>query len=210
MKEFETRGALKATSTFIDMSGNINSKPNNQPCNFNKELYEGVDLAILREAISREGIGLWIPRQYLFGTQTLEEYDPKKRKSIEEKLLSDGVKCLEQNPLLACAIPYNNSISVAIIDGHHKARYSSKYNIHALPCLVASPEVYVKIMKKCCPQKEIKTDSFVMKLEDETTAAIRSFSYRMQDKYSPPRLITGVSDTDQLKTIFDPFVRIAA
>lgn len=67
-----------------------------------------------------------VPHLFLFGTQLPHVYKESKRETIEKALHSDGHQYLERDPVLACMLGNPQAVYLAVIDGHHNARYAPK------------------------------------------------------------------------------------
>lgn len=91
------------------------------------------------------GIYTTINRAYLFGRQPPGEFSDYKRRRVENALRKDGIQYLEEHPIIACTIPISEETAIAILDGHHRVRYSGKFNITYIPTLLYSLEQWVDL-----------------------------------------------------------------
>lgn len=135
-----------------------------------------------------------IPLYYLHGRQPAEEYDRKKTLAIKKDLERYGLSYLRRYPILTCGIPTINGLQIVIIDGHHRARYSPKYGIYAVPSLIFDSAQMAKAYK-------IGTADFEQRLQEEVSETIRSFSQRMGQNYRLPQLVKGAFEVNDLKKI---------
>lgn len=131
-----------------------------------------------------------VPRRHLFGTQEVSEFSEGKRKRIEAAFKAHGVAVLEDHPIVACAVPVGRETILAIVDGHHRARYSSKFGIHDIPTQVLSLAELVYVRREYALRKgepiDALTEEFVArKLLRDVSIAIDSFSHRMPDSKIP-------------------------
>lgn len=159
-------------------------------------LYEGINL---KEAIGDRGVRLLIPRAYIWGRQASREYENRKRRQIEEVLRNDE-NFLLNNPIIICAVPLGAQLLLAIIDGHHRNRYSGLYGISVMPCIVCTPEVMVEVINSNKPEdKKIDQGVFIEQLRRETAEALLSLPDGKRPTYFPTLNI------DELKTRFAGF-----
>ena len=131
-----------------------------------------------------------IPRRHLFGTQEVGEFNGEKRKRIERAFKSRGRTVLEEHPIVLCAIPVGDSTILAILDGHHRARYSSKFGIHDIPAQVLSLSEFVSIRREYAKREgeltEVLTeDVLARKILHDVSVSIDSFSQRMPNTKTP-------------------------
>lgn len=145
----------------------------------------------LKELLS-EGIPMLIPRSHLFGRQENASYDRKKRKAAEHALREEGVGFLLRDPIIVCALPNagTDGLSLVIIDGHHRTRYSSKFGIHSIPSIIYTPEQITEAMNirngtTFAPQLLIE------KLNQEVSEAIGSFKTLPDNKQS--HIVSGIT-----------------
>lgn len=156
-----------------------------------------------KELLEGRGERLTIPRIFLYGTQELGEYSEENRRSIEGLLQEHGKSFLEQNPILVCAIPHQTGMTLAIIDGHHRARYSGKFHINEIPSIVLTPDELADIKNKHNQTKgngkpPTTGDLVAKELLHSIAIAAESFSRRMPpEKKSHP--IPEVTSIPQLK-----------
>lgn len=149
------------------------------------------------------GIRIMIPRYYLHGTQKQEEYDNKKRRAVETQFQKCGITCLEENPAIVCAVPIiKDQMLPAIIDGHHKSRYSTNFGIHLVPSLVFSPDALTEIYRREGVEPSDKA-VLIEKIQQNVAEAIDSFKH-MPD-YKQPRLIPKVTKPSDLLKYFPAF-----
>lgn len=159
---------------------------NNQPRRWN---YEFRDPNASEESLRALSIPIiHVPRGCHFGIQTVLEYEQQKRKRIEARYnglsQQEIIELLERYPVHAVAIPQHPSDSslwtslendevylLAILDGHHRARYTSP-SVKNLPTLVMTvdqaSEVYFPRYKKGPAE-------FVSQVVREMNEALHSF-----------------------------------
>lgn len=166
-----------------------------------KEAYAGQhypDELRLREILS-SGTPMLIPRLHLFGRQSAESYDQKKRVLAERELKEKGIRFLLAEPIIACALPMPEGLQIVIIDGHHRTRYSGRFGIHKIPSLVYSPEQLMPAFNML--QETYGTaDDLVTQLERDTQETLQSFSHLPDAKI--PTIVPGCQKPEDL-----PFAR---
>lgn len=163
-------------------------------------LYGKLDLA---KEIGDSGTRLLIPRVFLQGVQRREEYEAKKRKRLEAELDRENIGFLIKNPIIVCAITTKDQLTLAIVDGHHRMRFSGgKYKINQLPCLIITPAKLVEILNK--NGQNIDEESHINKTFNDIGMAIQSFEEHDQ-RYIPGRSIPGIRNIEQLKQKFKSF-----
>lgn len=161
-------------------------------------LYEGINL---KEVIGDRGVRLLIPRAFLFGRQTPQEYDNKKRKQIEKALESNTEGFLRENPVIICAVFLESELLLAIIDGHHRNRYAGLYQIDPLPCIVCTPDIMVEVINSHKPEaRKITQEVFVQQLLRETAEALATLPGEKQ-----PKALPNIPNIDALKMRFGSF-----
>lgn len=138
------------------------------------------------------GVGLMLPRNIIFGTQPKWEYIEYKRRVVEAKLAKCGIKCLEENPIPICLVPYNKGSRLAALDAHHRARYSGKFNMPELPSVVYTPEVATHIFQQhgIRPVPRDVTDLIAI-LNEQMEVTVESFRGRSQDGSLRDTVIDG-------------------
>lgn len=160
----------------------------------------------LREQEMFPGARLKIPRSYIFGIQPKEEYDNRKAKLAKAAISQGGIKFLEENPIILCAIPYQNGVSLALIDGHHRTRYSGQFGITHMPSLVFSPEAVAEMYNRSSfkPKNSFFTpESLVTYLDQSIGETLHSFRELPDNKQ--PQLVRGVNSIEQLQERFPSF-----
>lgn len=150
----------------------------------------------LKELLS-EGIPMLIPKHYLFGRQENGSYDRKKRKALELAMQKDGLKFLFKEPIIVCALPnsHANGLSLVIIDGHHRTRYSGKFGVHNMPSLVYTPEQITEAMN-IRNNTTFSPQSLTEKLGQEVGEAMASFKTLPDNRQ--PRIISMISSPNEL------------
>lgn len=101
-----------------------------------------------RSEVGERGIYTAINRGYLFGTQLPAIYSGSKRKRVERLLSEQGVRFLQENPIITCAVPLIDHTAILILDGHHRVRYSGKFNITYIPSILLSIEEWADFTHK--------------------------------------------------------------
>lgn len=159
---------------------------------------------VLREYIERYYTPprLLIPRTYLYGIQTKEEYDECKRNSVEKDLIKQGINYLINEPILACGVTGRQTTQLFIVDGHHRARYSGRFKIHSLPCLIATPTQLVDAIGQC-GGINLSEAALVENLVRASTETLSSFKNLSADKQ--PRSIPNIIDVSSLSNQFATF-----
>lgn len=161
-------------------------------------LYEGLNL---KEIIGDRGIKLLIPRSNLFGRQAPQEYDNTKRRQIEFALGSEGIDFLLHNPIIVCAVPLNNQLLLAIMDGHHRNRYAGLYQISVMPSLICTPEIMVDVINSNKSEEhKITQEAFIRQLLMDTSNVL---SFLPEDKQ--PKTLVGISGINELSAKFESF-----
>lgn len=172
-----------------------------------KEAYPGQhypDELRLGEILS-SGIPMLIPRRHLFGRQTAESYDRRKRVLAERELKNEGMRFLLKEPIITCALPVTGGLQIIIIDGHHRTRYSGLFGIHKIPSLVYTPE-------QLMPAFNIRHEAFrtvndlAAQLEQDAQEALHSFSNLANAKI--PQIVPGCQNPEDLP--FERFQPLAA
>lgn len=159
-------------------------------------LYEGISL---KEAIGGKGLRLLIPRIHIFGRQLPGEYGGIKRRQVVAALNKDGVNYLLENPIITCAVSVGSQLLLAIIDGHHRNRYSGLYpKITLMPCIVSTPEVLVEILNSHRSEdKKIDLETFVKSLLIDTAEVTAVLPDEKK-----PHMIPSISNIEELKARF--------
>jgi len=163
-------------------------------------LYDGINLA---EKINGLGERLIIPRHFLFGTQELTAYSQQKRKQIIEDLEIKGVDYLLENPVIVLACEFREGIQLAIIDGHHRIRYSPQFHIYNIPCLVTNAETLTSVINRE-KGKNLDPKKFCSEIMQNTADTLKSFADRVP-YFKGPDFVTGVTSLTALKTRFPSF-----
>lgn len=158
---------------------------------------------ILREIITPQTPRILIPRCYLFGTQTASEYSVNKRRRIEKALSEQGFNFLIQNPALVCADLNPKGVNLFIVDGHHRARYSGRYNIHDIPCVVLSANQLlfaINTQRSRSEENTISETDLLRRLRTDASEATTSF--KSLPDFKQPRGICRISSVRELKSMF--------
>lgn len=148
----------------------------------------------LRETLS-SGIPVLIPRWHLFGRQTAESYDRKKRILAERELRKKGIQFLLAEPIITCALPVLGGLQIIIIDGHHRTRYSGRFGIHKIPSLVYTPEQLMPAFNMRHKTYETAED-LAAQLDRDAQETLHSFSNLPNDRI--PRIIPGYQKPENL------------
>lgn len=164
-------------------------------------LWHGIDLA---KEIGDRGKRLLIPRIFLFGTELKEAYENKKRKQIEAELDRGGIGYLIRNPIIICAVNVNQELTLHIVDGHHRMRFSGgKFGIAEVPSLVCAPSTLVDVINRKTSRK-IDEGTLIAELTHQTAEAVASFE-QFDPNYPRPQTLTGISTIEQLGERFRKF-----
>ncbi len=150
--------------------------------------YEFRDPNASTEALIRlEVPKIEVPRKCLYGIQTIEEYEVKKRRRIERHYngltQEDKMKLLHENPTHAVAIPfspYNETLwselvedqmyHLALLDGHHRSRYVR--GVTRIPTLVMTVDEAVEVYYK---RYHLQAEGLVSQIVREMNEALSSF-----------------------------------
>jgi len=146
--------------------------------------------------ILSEGVPLMVPRMFLHGRQENGEYTKRKRRLAEREIEEGGMEYLKENPVIVCALKQRTGIQLVIIDGHHRTRYSSKFGIRDIPCLIYNPEQLLEAFNIARGTKQTGED-LVRGLENDMALATNSFAHMSYDRF--PRLVIGKSEIEQLE-----------
>jgi hypothetical protein len=77
---------------------------------------------------------LVIPRRYVHGRNTPQEYRAKSTREVDAYFTQDGAwDSLVRYPIEICMLAMPNGLLPVIMNGHHRARRSGKFGIHELP-----------------------------------------------------------------------------
>lgn len=124
--------------------------------------YEFRDPRVSREELIKGDLPkLLVPRNALYGIQTIYEYSTKKRlhlnRDFKGKPIAEIFDILSEHPVHAVAIPHfgspevsyvelldNIPYSLAVIDGHHRIRYSPK-SIKSIPTTIFTTKQALRI-----------------------------------------------------------------
>lgn len=155
----------------------------------------------LKEGALKTGSRLLIPIQYLIGTQRADGYTSHKKRDVESKLSAGGVNFLLQNPAVLCAVGSKDSMSLFIIDGHHRSFKSPKFGIREIPSLVIGPENLAQILTEM--GKPIDKKRLIEELDRSASDAQRSFNER--GRIQPYKSVDGAQNIPDLTGIFKPF-----
>lgn len=150
----------------------------------------------LREVLS-QGVPLLIPRKLLFGRQEDESYDRRKRKAVEDVLKNEGIGFLLRNPIIVCALPDpdKKKMTLVIVDGHHRSRYSGHSRINEIPSLVYTPEQIAEAFN-IKNKTELTPEELAQQLFSEAINAMGSFRTLPDSKR--PEVVTGFASVDKL------------
>lgn len=78
----------------------------------------------LIELPTKDTIKILVPRHYLYGTQKPNDYKKSSTKRVTKGYSEQGIFYLYNNPIIACAVPYqSHTVRLALMDGHHRVRY---------------------------------------------------------------------------------------
>lgn len=150
------------------------------------------------------GARLFVPAYHLFGTQTMGEYEAAKRRSAESKLATCGIDCLKEHPIPVCALPSDNGLTLAIIDGHHRTRYAGNSGIHTIPCIIYTPPQLVDIFNQHGLYNRLIDKTFlVADLNRAVGETLSSFGGSLPEHKQPKTI--PVSSIDGLKRMLKPF-----
>lgn len=154
-----------------------------------------------REILS-QGVAMLIPRQYLFGRQRNDSYSKRKRSLAENELKKDGIGFLYRNPIIVCGINTKAGMQMIVIDGHHRTRYSSAFNIREIPSIVYSPEQLINAFNQ---QHKLlyTTESLIGELERDVSETLDSFRTLSDEKQ--PKIFLGAFEPDKLPFVRFPF-----
>lgn len=98
------------------------------------------------EVVQCGGVRVEVPRIYLQGTQTYEEYSENKMRKIDKALAGSGIEFLRANPALAYAIPNRNGLDLALKDAHHRTRRVGKFSLPVVPTIVLPLEAAIDLI----------------------------------------------------------------
>lgn len=140
---------------------------------------------------------LLINRSYLHGIQERSEYSREKERRETEMFRKHGKNYLLSCPIVAVPILVGaSSIMLAVVDGHHRLRYSGRYNIHVIPTVVIPVEQAAAIA-------DVSQEELSRRLKNDSSLATGSFRTLTEEKQ--PRLITNVSNPEELPSVFNSF-----
>ncbi len=145
---------------------------------------------------------LLLPAHHLHGTQRPDEYSPASRRGVTSALKDRGIDFLIDHPIIVCAIPSEQGIVTAVLQGHHRGRYAGIFNIHEIPSIVLDPEQAVGIINQE-NNKPLEVESFVERLRRDMADAIASF--RQIGCLRMPKIINDAYTISDLIKIFKPF-----
>ncbi len=103
---------------------------------------------------SEGGVRVMVPIKILSGTQNGEAYSQSRRRYVENQMRTNGVQFLQENPIQACFIPSDGDQNgnqfgrLAILEGHHRARYAPKYGISKVPTAIFTLEQTARVLNK--------------------------------------------------------------
>lgn len=141
---------------------------------------------------------LLIPKIFMFGTQPNNAYEAKKRKRVELMLKNEGTVALIRHPATLCAIPFDSSLMIAIMDGHHRSRYSPE--VAAVASLVYTPEQIVHVLRKKDPQLRVSIEDLVEDVCRSVDRALDTFINMPPEKF--PHLVPDVRSVEELRQRF--------
>ncbi|MDP3988269.1 MAG: hypothetical protein Q8P80_03945 [Candidatus Levybacteria bacterium] len=176
-------------------SNNLSDKDNQDGCleKINFKEYEGI------------GMKLMIPRINLFGTQRITEYNKRSRRILEAQLSKCGVNCLKDNPPIVCAISDLRCITLAVVDGNHRVRYSGNFRgIRAIPCLVYTPEQLAYIKNLNPKNGQESPYGLSRRILRDVSESLDSFSHSKMPDEKYQRLLEA-DNYDKLGEIFPSF-----
>lgn len=144
-----------------------------------------------------EAVKVQIPLDFIWGTQTPNEYSMSKTKSIRKGVSEYGRQFYFDHPIIAGLLSYEKGSVLFLVNGHHRAREAPRFKILAIPCLVYSLPLLAELANKT----ELK---FKEEIEIATAQAVQEFDhhYNSTNKaYRPPRLMFDIKSTDELKLV---------
>jgi len=124
-------------------------------------------------------IGLFfISTIYLYGTQTINEYDHTRLQRVKRNVKINPNFYID-NPIILCLLPDNNETTVVIIDGHHRVRSAPKFDIVHIPALIYTLEAISQI-------KGRPVESLEMEYRRDLALTVEDFSQRIGYSYAMP------------------------
>lgn len=151
-----------------------------------------------------QGERLIIPASHLFGTQPLEQYESAKRRVVEAKLARCGVECLKEYPVPLLGLPEAIGLTLAIVDHHHRTRYTGRYGIYEIPSVLYTPAQLVDIFNENNVYPWPIDEEFLIRdYNAAVSEALVSFARSLPERKRPR--IMRVENIDSLKGYYQSF-----
>lgn len=151
------------------------------------------------------GTRLMVPRFNIFGIQPVEDYSRVTEREIVEGYRQSGMNLLYESPVWLCAMGKNSIMTLALIDGHHRARYAGKFGIHLIPSIVFTPEEAATLWNRHPKAtSQLSVAEYMAMLEEGMGQALKSFDRLCSDS-KLPKSIPDVDSIDDLTRRFACF-----
>jgi hypothetical protein len=156
-----------------------------------------------REAFAIGAEKLFVPIEYLHGTQTADGYCSNKSKRAEKAIALGGIDFLLQYPVIATAVFTNGNADIYVEDGHHRGIKANKHGIHKIPTLVLTINQMSEIRKRMNRKPDSPND-IALELMMESCDAIQSFHMKGIN-ITPGETIPNAKNIEDLKRRFTSF-----
>lgn len=183
--------------------------PDNRPAHTSlyspsRDIYASEE--VMKAYTKEHGTRLLVPRRYLYGSQTTEEYDNSKRKRVEGALRTNGIDYLLQNPVVVCSLlDLSNGVTKLVIyNGHHRVRFSGKFGINNIPSIGLTPEELtemINIYRIEQNQPDIDEQTVTDRLLFYSAEALNSFDSLSNNKR--PLSLSAQYDIRRISTEFE-------
>lgn len=190
----------------INQEGRVGVASRNQCTSFFEPFLNRID----QEEVVAAGVKLVIPRYHLYGTQPKEQYSNQKLRTVRGRFAKCGAECLRRNPVYVCFLPAGDQSTLAIIDGHHRARESGNIKedgkkIIGIPSVVLTLEQTVNFINRTLQPNEVvyTPDTLRMKLYFDVASALATF--QEMDRAKQPKPLCGITRLIELCTAFPSF-----
>jgi hypothetical protein len=157
----------------------------------------------IKQAVAPEQIvRAVVPLRNIHGTQRKEEYGNMRMKRVRKAVREGGVNFLEDNPPFLCGIPDERGLTLAAIDGHHRARGSGAEGIHMVPSEVIDIGLLTEVVNRR-DGTSYTTQDLVEGIQANISDAQRSFRQIPDEKQPQP--ILGIRTVQELSQNYATF-----
>lgn len=134
-----------------------------------------------------------VPFRFLHGIQPKCEYTRAKERRVKHDLRTGGFNFLLEHPITLCLDSGAHSSTLSVLDGHHRARWSPKYNFRLIPAVIYEISAISQMMAR---SKKTHTENFQSAIDRGIGETISSFQGDSFHTIIPAKLPGNLSLTD--------------